>query len=47
MNPFNQTHNERLCNIATEKSAYLYTEEVLLIMNVSKYIKRLSKRITR
>ena len=42
MNLFNQTDNERLYNIATGKAAYLYTEEVLLTMNVSKCIKRLS-----
>ena len=36
MNPFNQTDNDRLYNIA--KAAYLYTEEVLLTMNVSKCI---------
>ena len=45
MNPFNQTDNDRLYNIATGKAAYLYTEEVLLTMNVSKCIKRLSKCI--
>ena len=35
MNPFNQADNERLYNIATRKTAYLYPEEVLLTMNVS------------
>ena len=38
MNPFNQTDNDRLHNIATWKAACLYTEEVLLTMNVSKCI---------
>ena len=38
MNPFNQTDNDRLYNIATGKAACLYTEEVLLTMNVSKCI---------
>ena len=47
MNPFNQTDNERLYNIATGKAAYLYTEKVLLTMNVSKCMKRLSKCIKR
>ena len=46
-NPFNQTDNERLYNTAKGKAAYLYTEEVLLIINVSKCIKRLSKSIKR
>ena len=36
MNSFNQTDNDRLNNAATGKVAYLYTEEVLLTMNVSK-----------
>ena len=43
MNPFNQTDNERLYNIATGKAAYLYTAEVLLTVNVSKCIKRPEK----
>ena len=47
MNPFNQTGNERLYNIATGKAAYLDIEEVLLTVNVSKCIKRLSKWIKR
>ena len=38
MHPFNQTDNNRLNNVATGKAAYLYTEEVLLTMNVSKCI---------
>ena len=46
-NPFNQTDNERLYNTAKGKAAYLYTEVVLLIINVSKCIKRLSKSIKR
>ena len=41
MNPFNQTDNERLYSIATGKAAYLYTEEILLTMNVRKCIERL------
>ena len=47
MNPFNQTDNERLYNIATGIAAYLYTEQVLFTINVSKCIKRLSKWIKR
>ena len=43
--PINQTDNERLYNIATGKAADLYTEEILLAMNVKKRIKRLSKCI--
>ena len=38
MNSFNQTDNDRLNNAATGKAAYLYTEDVLLTMNVSKCI---------
>ena len=44
---FNQTEDERLDNIATGKDASLYTAEVLLTMDVSKCIKRLSKYIKR
>ena len=40
MNLFNQTDNERLYNIATGKAVSLYTEEVLLTVNVSKCIER-------
>ena len=47
MNPFNQTDNEKLYNIATGSAASLDTEEVLLTANVSKCIKRLSKCIKR
>ena len=43
MNPFNQTDNERLHNIATGKAEHLYTEKVLLTVTVNKDIKRLSK----
>ena len=38
MNPFNRTDNDRLNNVATGKAAYLYTEKVLLTMNISKCI---------
>ena len=40
MNPFNQTDNERLYNIATGKAASLDTDEALLAENVSKCIKQ-------
>ena len=47
INPFNQTDNERLYNIAIGKAASLYTEEVLLTVDVSKCMKRLNKFIKR
>ena len=38
MSSFNQTDNERLYDIATGRAVSLYTEEVLLTVNVSKCI---------